>query len=160
MYCPSCGTENQDGVKFCRLCGVNLSLVPQALTGQLPQEPSTRRSRRDRHHQPSMESAIRNLFMGIGFIFVSLAIMRFVPAGRIWWFWMLIPAFGMLGKGFSEYFAVKNNQEKFPQPVNRPVIAPPPPSVDSRPRNTGEMLQPPASVTESTTKLFDPPAEK
>lgn len=25
MFCPSCGTENQDQVKFCRRCGVNLS---------------------------------------------------------------------------------------------------------------------------------------
>jgi len=26
MFCPSCGTENQDQVKFCRRCGVNLSV--------------------------------------------------------------------------------------------------------------------------------------
>lgn len=37
MYCPTCGTENQSNVKFCRRCGMNLS----ALFGRL-QQPSNR----------------------------------------------------------------------------------------------------------------------
>jgi hypothetical protein len=160
MYCPSCGTENDREVKFCRICGVNLSLVPQALTGQLPQAPSGRRDRkRDRHHTPSIESAIRTIFAGLGFLFAAFGVFFWGPAGRIWWFWMLIPAFGTLGKGVSEYFAVKNQEQKFPQPANQQTISPPPATVDMRPRTTGEMLQSPPSVTESTTKLFDPPTK-
>ena len=34
MYCPSCGSNNQDEVKFCRHCGVNLGVVSDALTGR------------------------------------------------------------------------------------------------------------------------------
>lgn len=165
MYCPSCGERNLDDVKFCRVCGVNLSLVPQALTGQLPQEPIGKHGRRrDRTKPSSMESAIQKGFGGLGFIFVAFAALFFGPAGRIWWFWMLIPAFGMLGKAFSEYYSVKNSQQNFqqtnqPPQYQQPAIAPPPTPVNFRPRNTGEMVQPPPSVTESTTKLFDPPAE-
>jgi hypothetical protein len=31
MYCPNCGSNNQDGVKFCTRCGTNLELVSDAL---------------------------------------------------------------------------------------------------------------------------------
>src|SRR5262245_18040557 len=33
MYCPNCGTQNVEEVKFCTRCGTNLSSVSQALTG-------------------------------------------------------------------------------------------------------------------------------
>ncbi len=163
MYCPSCGERNLDDVKFCRVCGANLSLVPQALTGQLPQTSSHRHRRgKGEDRLPRMESAIQKGFGGLAFIFVAFAALFFAPAGRIWWFWMLIPAFGMLGKAFSEYYSVNNSQQNFPQAnhqMNQQAIPPPPIQVDIRPRNTGEMVQPPPSVTESTTKLFDPPAK-
>jgi hypothetical protein len=48
MYCPKCATQNTDETKFCRSCGSNLSLVPQALTGRLPEARSGRRRHRDR----------------------------------------------------------------------------------------------------------------
>ena len=34
MYCPSCGSDNQNEVKFCRRCGVNLGVVSDALSGR------------------------------------------------------------------------------------------------------------------------------
>jgi hypothetical protein len=34
VYCPSCGSNNQDEVKFCRHCGVNLGVVSDALIGR------------------------------------------------------------------------------------------------------------------------------
>ncbi len=33
MYCPTCSTLSSDGVKFCKSCGMNLSVVTQALNG-------------------------------------------------------------------------------------------------------------------------------
>jgi hypothetical protein len=33
MYCPSCSTHVSDGAKFCKACGMNLSVITQALTG-------------------------------------------------------------------------------------------------------------------------------
>ncbi|MFN2482444.1 MAG: zinc-ribbon domain-containing protein, partial [Pyrinomonadaceae bacterium] len=35
MFCPKCAAHNLDEAKFCRACGADISLVPQALTGQL-----------------------------------------------------------------------------------------------------------------------------
>src|SRR4030095_2139041 len=33
MYCPSCSTHSMDGAKFCKSCGMNLSVITQALNG-------------------------------------------------------------------------------------------------------------------------------
>ncbi len=33
MYCPTCSTHSSDGTKFCKSCGMNLSVVTQALNG-------------------------------------------------------------------------------------------------------------------------------
>jgi len=33
MYCPTCSTHSMDGAKFCKSCGMNLSVVTQALNG-------------------------------------------------------------------------------------------------------------------------------
>lgn len=34
MYCPSCGSNNQDEVKFCTKCGTNLVVVSDVLRGR------------------------------------------------------------------------------------------------------------------------------
>jgi len=34
MYCPSCGSNNQDELKFCTRCGTNLGVVSDALAGK------------------------------------------------------------------------------------------------------------------------------
>ena len=33
MYCPTCSTHSSDGAKFCKSCGMNLTVVTQALNG-------------------------------------------------------------------------------------------------------------------------------
>ncbi len=74
-------------------------MIPQALQGQLPQaieEPFEGR-RRDRKYnkEPRLEHAFKNVFMGIAFLFVAMAL-SFSMMGRGWWFWMLIPAFSII----------------------------------------------------------------
>lgn len=124
MYCPNCAAQ-VDGMKFCRKCGANVSLVPQALTGQLPVAPPPAqavefdhhgRRRRKAQHPPSLEGAAREVFTGIGFLLVSLAVWRFFPGGFVWWFWLLIPAFGAMGKGIGQYFAFREQQRMLPSP--------------------------------------------
>lgn len=34
MYCPSCGSDNQNELKFCTRCGTNLGAVSDALSGR------------------------------------------------------------------------------------------------------------------------------
>ena len=161
MFCPKCATQNLEGASFCRVCGANISLVPQALSGQLPQafeEDLSRREKRElrrRGKEASLDGAFKNVFMGVAFLLVSMAL-AFSPMGRAWWFWMLIPAFSLMGTGVAQYIRVREEQK-------RPMIASAPvqpfqPAIQSAPRvnsfprrNTGE-LAPPPSVTEGTTR--------
>ena len=41
MYCPGCGVNNRDEVKFCTRCGTNLDVVSDALSGKSTAAPET-----------------------------------------------------------------------------------------------------------------------
>jgi hypothetical protein len=167
MFCPNCAAKNLDGASFCRVCGANISLIPGALSGQLPQarqeddvdEGGLCATRRRRRGQPSIDSAVRNAFMGMAFLGVAIAL-AFTRMGTGWWFWMLIPAFSMMGTGVAQYMRYKENQKQaFLPGASRPAPAMPqrvesaPQRVDLFPsRNTGELVAPPPSVTEGTTR--------
>ena len=158
MFCPKCATQNIDGASFCRVCGANISLVPQALTGQLPaaQKADTIRSwrhrDRNRDRPPNLDEGIRSLMTGIGFLCVALALFVFGrPIGsQVWWFWLLLPAFGMMGRGIAEL--VRANQSKQSSPTSRPQLPYSAPLETLPPRNTTDLHPPIPSVTEGTTR--------
>ncbi len=162
MFCPKCAAQNLDGASYCRVCGANISLVPQALTGQLSPanvEGLSRSGKRElkRHgKEASLDNAFRNAFMGIAFLLVSMAL-AFSAMGRGWWFWMLIPAFSLMGTGVAQYIKVREDEKRAmigggPAQHFQPAMQPPP-RVNSFPRrNTGELVPPPPSVTEGTTR--------
>jgi hypothetical protein len=163
MYCPNCATNNLEGARFCRSCGADISLVPQALTGRLPETTDIahafERHRRRRRREPSIDKAVKNIFMGLGFLIVSI-VLGFTPMGRAWWFWMMIPAFSMLGGGVAEYMRLKQSQQQgtLPPAGAQPGMfaPPPPPGAGELPaRNTAEMYRQPVSVTEGTTRLLE-----
>lgn len=159
MFCPKCATSNLDGAKFCRSCGTNVSLVPQALSGQLPQaapeeiDPSCRENRRSGRRALSLDHAFKNVFMGVAFMVVAIAL-AFSRMGGGWWFWMLIPAFSMMGTGVAQYIRLKEREKRAFQPgsFNQPSLQPPTAAGAFPVRNTGELVPPPPSVTEGTTR--------
>ncbi|HWN98155.1 MAG TPA: zinc-ribbon domain-containing protein [Blastocatellia bacterium] len=155
MYCPTCATQNSDGTKYCRACGTNLSLVPQAITGRLPEAPRGRRHRGGglvRGGPPGLAGGITSVFMGLGFVMVALAL-AVSGSGRGWWFWMLIPAFSLLGKGVANIVTTLQAQRANPGPTYTAM----PPAVNTTglpPQPDFETLPPP-SVTETTTRHLD-----
>ena len=164
MYCPNCATANAEQVKFCRSCGANLSLVPQAMTGKFPEIRDTeRRGRhrsrhgRDEDKPPNLAKGITQLITGVGFLVAALAIF-FSPGGRGWWWAMLFPAFSLIGKGVADIVTVRTTMSLSRGTTQTAM----PPA-----RDTGELppLQqpqqslnplPPPSVTEGTTRHLDP----
>jgi hypothetical protein len=152
MFCPKCATNNLDGASFCRGCGANISLVPQALTGQLMQPPveeiaeggRRHRRRRDRG-DATLDQAFKNIFMGVGFLVLAIVLSRTI--GQWWWLFMLFPATSLLGQGIAQFIRIRERER-------RTQMAPPPVrQAFAQQPQTPEQLRPPvASVTEGTTR--------
>ena len=156
MFCPKCATQNLDGASFCRGCGANISLVSQALTGQMtqPQPPAEQEvdeggafcsPRRRRGKELTLDTAFKNAFLGVAFLIISIALSRTIGQG--WWFWMLIPAFSLMGTGLAQYIRVRESMKQsslVPPPMQRSFSEPP--------RHREELRPPVASVTEGTTR--------
>lgn len=157
MFCPKCATQNLEGASFCRSCGANISLIPSAMQGQPAgvedQSDDSWCSTKRKSKEPRLEHAFKNVFMGIAFLLVAMAL-SFSAMGRGWWFWMLIPAFSMMGTGVAQYIRLKEYEKRMPGPRNFAQASVQPPA--RRPafptRNTGELVAPPPSVTEGTTR--------
>lgn len=165
MYCPNCAAPI-DGAKFCRSCGANVSLVPQALTGQLPAAAEAEDGRRRRHRhtrkEPSIEKAAGSFFTGIGFLLAALFVCFRFPGGFTWGWAFLFPAFAMIGEGVGQYLRLKEQQRQQPalnQPANSqahyqaPIRQPAHVPTLSAP--TTSELVPPSSVTEHTTRHLE-----
>ena len=142
MFCPKCATQNADGASFCRGCGANISLVPQALTGQIApaeEEAPVLHERGRRRRQLTLDNAFKNIFLGVAFLIISIVLSRTI--GQVWWFWMLLPAFPLIGTGIAQVIRIREREKRY-----TPSLAPPA-------RHTEQLMPPPVpSVTEGTTR--------
>ena len=150
MFCPNCATQNLDGASFCRGCGANISLVPQALTRQMVQQPEAvleEGRRRHRHRRElSLENSFKNFFLGVAFLIIAIALSR-TAMGFTWWFWMLLPAFSLMGTGIAQYIRLKEREKQaslMPPPMTR--------AFPDQPRSPEKLRSPVTSVTEGTTR--------
>jgi hypothetical protein len=153
MFCPKCGVENPDNGKFCRRCGTDIGNVASVLSGKLPAVSCSTNKK-----PVSLARAIVNFFTGIAFLMVSVALST-TAMGQTWWFWMLIPAFSLIGSGIAQYVQVRQaTAGALPQPLNSeipteagrlqsPVVQIP---TQVSAYKTGELMPP--SVTEDTTR--------
>jgi len=157
MFCPKCATPNADGASFCRGCGANISLVSQALTGEIAPAAEETPLKNDevcaRTGKPlTVDHAVRNVFLGIAFLIIAVVLSRTI--GQVWWFWMLIPAFSLMGMGVGQFIRIRDREKR---ELQAPVSATR--AFTSRPTapplhapNTEQLMPPVASVTEGTTR--------
>jgi hypothetical protein len=150
-----------DNARFCRACGADISLVPAALTGRgqeapamVEEEEESRPSRRRRRKKPATYAkAFENLGVGLAFLIISMVVALVVPSGRFWWFWLLIPTFACFGEGVGQLIQLRR---ELPPSTNMPLstseLLPSRPAGELPTRNATEMMAPPPSVTEGTTR--------
>src|SRR5215207_1285902 len=164
MYCAQCATQNTDEASFCRSCGANVSLIPQALTGQIvapPAAPADEVKYGRRHKPASIENAVVPFFGGLGFFLVAIAVMLFMDGGSKWGFWMFIPAFFLMGGGVSGYLRLRQHQAQSLPPARggfgqtTSALPPPRANAGTLPPRDVRGAYAPGSVTESTTKLLE-----
>ncbi|MGE0130226.1 MAG: hypothetical protein AB7U82_19240 [Blastocatellales bacterium] len=165
MYCPNCAAPI-DGSKFCRSCGANVSLVPQAMTGQIAQpveaeEGRTRRRHRRQGKEPSIEKAASSFFSGIGFLIAAIFVCFYFPGGFTWGWAFLFPAFALIGEGVGQYLRLKEQRQQplLNQQGNRPVVYQAPVVQATQAHGlsaptTSELVKP-SSVTEHTTRHLE-----
>lgn len=184
MFCPKCGVKNAEAGKFCRSCGTDLSPVSDALSGKSsgktpefgmmiqpiqPLQPVNLLNKKGK--TVNLESMLSTLFTGFAFLIISIILgVTGMAGGRNWWFWLLIPAFAMLGTGIAQYIQYiqlkkygqklipNSDQTEIPKSFNQTQNANLPPmqteyiAPDSR-YNTGDLVPP--SVAEGTTRHLE-----
>ena len=164
MFCPNCAAQIEETQKYCRSCGTDVTLVSQALKGQLPDRPRHSGHLRERRHggkkPPSIEDAVQTFFSGLGFAFVSLCAREFAPAGKIWWFWLLIPAFSCMGAGIGQYLKLRDQRQQqqgsqLDSMPGQPTFTSPTSRMTETSAQTTSDPPAPSSITEHTTKNLD-----
>ncbi len=165
MYCPNCANPLENNQKFCRSCGANVSLIPQALTGQLPvaapeESDFSFHERRKRRKVPTIEGAVGKSFTGLGFLIAALFVTFWFPGGFTWGWSFLFPAFALIGEGVGQYLKVQELARQRERTLAPPPVAtnfhqpfsPQPRAAELSAPTTSELVIPPSSVSEHTTK--------
>lgn len=159
MYCPKCGSNQSEGKRFCTVCGTNLLVVTQALSGQLPPAyhppavPNPYEIERHRDNAKGVKLAI------IGGGLVALKFFSFIISGSSLLHPISIIGLILLAVGVSKMVASRPVVEQMPMPYARNETPPmsvgnPQPVFSSAPR-TGELgpiPHPTPSVTEDETR--------
>ena len=176
MFCPRCGVNNLDDARFCRACGADISLVPQALNRQLPAgafgvrrvREREERGKKEREYKPeepppTLEQGLQNTFFGVALLIIFyVAFFRYGGSFYIWG-WLLIPALASFGEGLGQLIRSQREPRALPHTA---AFSPDSLAATTRAReltapDTYEIIpaqQP--SVTESTTRHLVAPAPR
>lgn len=167
MFCPKCGVQNLDDAKFCRACGANIALVPHALTGRLmrrgdDEDEDDELVVGDKY---TVERGVRKLVSGAVFLVAFVVMLLFFREFFWFTFWFIFPAIAKLSSGagtlahaLHETHAPRVGGAGMTTTLPRANATQSLPRVrlnEVAPADTAEIVAPPASVTEGTTRHLD-----
>ncbi|MCM3906118.1 MAG: zinc-ribbon domain-containing protein [Pyrinomonadaceae bacterium] len=182
MFCPQCAAQNNDGVKFCRKCGMELEAVALVLSDMSAQtiEVGGKRSEAKTTQEwlVKRSEAVKEISTGLSLLVVSvligLAMAFFVPSHIPWilaWAvlvgWMACWGGIAVGNGIAGVLEAKNRlrlpgmagkESAVDATTNQLSSAGQPPMVTNPSPAFGSF--PPSSVTEGTTRQLDELDEK
>ena len=161
MFCPRCAEQNLDDAKFCRACGANVSLVPQALTGSLPTDED-----KDKDKDAYVErraAGVKCTIISLGLAVVAVAVLLVAPPHDGWVFFFItaVAAIIMFGIAVGEFVAAGHGRHRAHGAERKTSELAPTEAAGELPpaRETASIIQP-ASVTESTTRNLVPRAAR
>lgn len=169
MFCPRCAAHNIEDARYCRVCGADISLLPQMLSGEIAatltaadeasveekdgRRKTKKKSKEKEKETPRLEKAYENFGTALAFLIISVMVAIYMPGGRFWWFWLLIPTGACIGEGVGQLIRIKREKALG---GGREVLLPRAPSPaqvkNLPPLNTSEIVMPPPSITEGTTR--------
>ena len=156
MFCPNCGTHQPEGKKFCTACGFNLTIISQALSGQLPAYAPPASDPREAERQRQMAKGVKMTI--IGGALVAIQFFSFIFSMPFRGGGSPFSGFGFIGLiiaaiGISKII----NSRPVYSPLSHPMQMPAPPSPPSfGPPRPVFSAQPPVSTPASQTNSFDP----
>lgn len=163
MYCPRCAVQNLDDAKFCRGCGADIRLVPQALLGKIEENKIAARRKEKKRKPATVDEGFKNIFQGIGLLIIFL-IGILVFRGAFWLtIWFIIPALGSFGEGIGQLIRARQERQQLsPPPMYGSGNFQPAPLAPAAANlkqfsspDTAEIIRSPGSVTEATTRHLD-----
>ena len=151
LFCPNCGSENSQEQRFCRKCGLHLQTIAQVVAHQV--------NAHKEHPTLSQLSEARTIWQNplfYGFLLVMIGITISAVGKRIVGEQAIVDVGTVLSMLGVVFFVIKGifvfQRLRFSQP------APEVPKADTTKElpNLLEAKEPPPSITEFTTRHFDP----
>jgi hypothetical protein len=170
MFCPKCAAQNLDEAKFCRACGADIRLVPQALTGRLARDDDDDDDddggEFDARGRSRVERGTKKLVQGIGFLLVFVLTVFYFRFAFWATFWFVFPAISNIGTGVGLLAQHAWRQSgHLPGGIkgttrlgaSETTALPRMNMNEIAPADTSEIVAPPPSVTEGTTRHLGTP---
>ena len=167
MFCPKCGQQSSDEVRFCPRCGLQLSGLPAYIAGNdlLANRPDPARQKELTARRLGMRRGAKLMFFSVvlfpiflGFCFiVDNPAPLFVPLTVFLTGLVMLVYARLFGDELVQVPGRASNRDLGAGPDRPALGAPqfiPAPLFNQQRANTAEIYQPP-SVTENTTKLLD-----
>ena len=156
MYCPKCGIQNNDDTKFCRGCGENLKVISQAMSRRLSVILASKMDAYlERKNSRIRRDSIYNALSGSIFLICGLYLV--IEGKTSWARSLFFVATGCIALLWSlwDHMVYKRSLS-----LDVRVVRGPPTAAELAQIDAAQIGEPPASITESTTRHLDATIER